>query len=1080
MQEGFYNVATVAKLFGVDPETVRRWARSGVVPSVKKKSSSHWTFPKKEIDDLIDQGIRPGEPELVAPRNAIAVRDYDLNSRGVVPSPDYFVKIVQHIAEFVEGMGDVEVVDGPHDKKRDVIGYRRTRYQKRELCYIQCKKMVKITEDTLKKELDDLKNYLADPKKLPFDKPDKIYFALSTNVPAGVRDKLKKYCRDTLGMPLHFWCPRELNTKIQSDLRVQRLIEPELDAQSDLSAGIESGSHKQQQAVYNDQDEKLNESLIVKSGELIEQGKTQEAKDFLLELIGKLSIEPATNRKDLAKAYNNLALCYTKMSPDHDEAKAIEHFEKALELNPELFKARGNLILAYLRVDPDAKATELRYHRSKLETFVNDKDMPDNDYFFVVYVLSASLEAVDGAPAAISFMEKIMKSATVKARGLQDDKDMLHVLAFLYFRNRDSDKARKIVDATLKKDPKHFESQYLDVLLKLLESFGEHDRSGHDVLPDFKDGDKIEAAFETLTQLVERAKVEARGEMIDELKHNLFLCYTWLQRFGKKIPPAKKPEVRDEMGLVRFSNDVYEKRFREAFEIYQDAVKNLNLSPNDKMDVADMFMHYGAPEYAQKIFDENEDLLKGSFSYWINRSTIEVLIGNTDLAKEYSFRARDMTKPDDKDRETVLGHVGAVLLRDPKEGDRIMQNAFQMQEEFPEDKILTGYNTETDHDKIIEIMMSGKERMERIAADYENNSIPSYTLQKIQGKTFFECWANRHPGFPWIATEPAPVFYEQQLSALRKKQPLILDYQSLLSLSQAKLLGYLERITSNIWIDFKLFEKIQTELLRNEHPVLREVWEYIRSARVQFYFSEITLSPELQKLEQFLESWLVRSIEIARQEKMTFVSDDLRTMKFALNQDATAVNTFGILTYLKSEKLLDKKAYSKKLGQLAKCFYTFIAFDADDLHEIVWQDDYEITSGSYHLVNQIHRPGSEGASFMNVFTGFIVQLWRSGATSDDKVKWLGFITEQTTSYIKVETEKGEKPNEEMQEIVSAFSNIWVAAIRAAATVDDLEMLKEKLDDLTGEILEGAKESIAAAIDARIKSLKPPQVQGSHT
>jgi len=93
MQEGFYNVAAVAKLFGVDPETVRRWARSGAIPSVKKKSSSHWTFPKKEIDDLIDQGIRPGEPELVAPRNAIAVRDYDLNSRGVVPSPDYFVKM---------------------------------------------------------------------------------------------------------------------------------------------------------------------------------------------------------------------------------------------------------------------------------------------------------------------------------------------------------------------------------------------------------------------------------------------------------------------------------------------------------------------------------------------------------------------------------------------------------------------------------------------------------------------------------------------------------------------------------------------------------------------------------------------------------------------------------------------------------------------------------------------------------------------------------------------------------------------------------------------------------------------------
>jgi excisionase family DNA binding protein len=1076
MQEGLYKASAVAKLFGVNVETVRRWARSGELPSVKKKGSSHWMFPKKEVDDLLEQGVRPGEPELDAPRTALAARNYDLNSSGVVPTPEYFVTIVHHIAEFVESMEDVEVVDGPHDKKRDIIGYRRTRYQKRELCYIQCKKMRIITEEVLKKELDDLKKYLDDPKKQPLDKPEKIYFALSTNVPAGVRDKLKKHCQELLGIPLHFWCPKELNAKIQSDSRVQRLIEPNINVPTHVTTEVEGGAYRlKQDAVYSDQDNKLNESLIVKSGELIEQGKTLEAKDFLLELIGKLNTDTAANRKDLAKAYNNLALCYTKTALDQDETKAIEYFEKALELNADLFKARGNLILALLRVSPKDNAQQISFHRTKLEDLLKDKKMPDNDYFFVVYVLSASLEAIDGAPAAIVLMEKVMKSAVVKKRGLQDDKDMLHILAFLYFRNHDLAAAKKIVDGTLAKDPKHFESLYLSVLIKLLESFGDSDRSGHDVLPNFKDAKKIEAAYETLVDLVERAKGEAREEMLNELKHNLFLCATWLQRFGKKVVlPTTQIEVHDEMGMVRFSKNVYDKQFREAFRVYQEAVTRLNLSANDKMQVADMFAHYGAPEYAQKIYDENEALLKNHHSFWINRSTIEVLIGNSDLAKEYSFRAKDMTTADDSDRETVLGHVGAILLRDSKEGDRIIQNAFQMQEEFPEDKILTGYNFDTDRDKVIEIMMNGKERMERIAADYENNSIPSYTLEKILNKTFFECWVSRHPGFPWIVTEPAPVFYEQQLSVLRKKHPLILDYQSLLSLGQAKMLGYLERITDEIWIDFKLFEKIQVELLKSEHPVLREVWDYIRSPRVGFYFNEITLSSELQKMERFLDIWLLRSIEIARQEKMTFVSDDLRTMKFALNQGVSAVNTFGILNYLKGEKLLDKKAYSKKLGQLAKCFYTFIAFDPEDLHEIVWQDDYEITGGSFHLIAQLHRPGSEAVSFMKVFTGFIIHLWRSGATSDDKVKWLGLITEQSTLYIKAETEKQEKSEEEMRAIVSAFSDIWVAAIRAAANVDDLKMLRDKLDDITGEILEGAKASIATTIDVRIKALEKPK------
>jgi excisionase family DNA binding protein len=167
MDTKLYKVAEVATLFDVTPETVRRWARSGSLPSVKKTGSSHWLFSKKEIDDMIEEGRRPDDLELATPRTAIADRDYDLNSSSTVPSADYFVKIVYHIAAFAEKMEDVEIVDGPYDKKRDIIGYKRVRYQKRELQYIQCKKKKDITEDSLKKELKDLKTYLDDPRKQP-------------------------------------------------------------------------------------------------------------------------------------------------------------------------------------------------------------------------------------------------------------------------------------------------------------------------------------------------------------------------------------------------------------------------------------------------------------------------------------------------------------------------------------------------------------------------------------------------------------------------------------------------------------------------------------------------------------------------------------------------------------------------------------------------------------------------------------------------------------------------------------------------------------------------------------------------
>jgi hypothetical protein len=169
--------------------------------------------------------------------------------------------------------------------------------------------------------------------------------------------------------------------------------------------------------------------------------------------------------------------------------------------------------------------------------------------------------------------------------------------------------------------------------------------------------------------------------------------------------------------------------------------------------------------------------------------------------------------------------------------------------------------------------------------------------------------------FPLAVTEPAPAFYQEQFRLLREKRDVILDYQSLLSLTQAKMLGYLERIVGEIYVDFGFFEKVQAELFKTEHSILKEAWSYLRSSRVKFLYNDIELSGDLQKLQGTLDAWLLRSIKFAERRGMVFVCDDLLIYRLALTDGVDAVNTFGILLHLKSEKLIDKKAYSKKIGQ---------------------------------------------------------------------------------------------------------------------------------------------------------------------
>lgn len=125
-----------------------------------------------------------------------------------VLSPEEFVNFCLWLAIDSGEYKNVELYDGPGDKNRDVIGYS---FEK-EIDYFQCKRYKKSpVYGELKAELDELNLHI---QLQEIKRPRSIYFVLSTDASAKVKDDIKKYAR-YVGLPEPiFWEHNILDKKI--------------------------------------------------------------------------------------------------------------------------------------------------------------------------------------------------------------------------------------------------------------------------------------------------------------------------------------------------------------------------------------------------------------------------------------------------------------------------------------------------------------------------------------------------------------------------------------------------------------------------------------------------------------------------------------------------------------------------------------------------------------------------------------------------------------------------------------------------------------------------------------------------
>lgn len=1058
-----FSVRQAADFLGVHIETLRRWDREGKLPAVRVGRSNHRRYEKKELEK-----IKKGVNNQNHPTSIYADRIIDFHSTAV-PDSEYFTRIILSIAEKVEKFVDCERVDGPYDKKRDILGYEITRYNKRNRVYIQCKHVKDITEGILRKEVDGLYQNIIE-QKIP--KPSKLIFALSSNVNATIRDSIRIHVEQLLGISqsrVVFWCPTELDNKIKGEQSIlERFI---------MTGSVNTNNNQIENTNKTPIDESIKRNLL-RSKQLIQERQFQEAEERLHTLLGNIP-EGEEFAKKKAKVFNNLGLCY-KWDGKHDDnyKKAIDTFSKALDLDPTLIEAQCNLantLLLTHNKENDNKAWNLI---NKLWQDVGAQ----SEIVIITYIQTYSIKF--GKVKGLEEAEKIRQLVSSKGKPeLTEHPGFWHFLASTYFFTEQMDKAQEMVDKILAQNEFDVDGVYLQAMIKMHRA-KQVSKGFDDFIDNYKNSQEIRTVESLLKNAYQLAKEEKRYDLLPEIYHNWDVCRLWLWKTsGEKLEnleyPLPESTKIDIHKISKIPERLLSKDYEGAYSAYKEISSEQETSPTGKINIAWIFNDYGYPEIALRILNEIEITSDLPYKYWLFKSICYVLTENKPQAIENCNTAKKVTKEkgDDDGLKVVLSHTGAILLRYQKEGDRLLQNAIEFDNQFPAEKaiIKLDINDEKDKDFIKDSMFQRKQWFENILNTYLTNPLPVYPLEESFKRPFVELWEGRGVNFPWEYHIPSDDYQKKLIELLESQNELIFDYMSLLTLVKANLLGYAERTKKKMYVHRLTFEKIQRELIQYESKPLRKLWDYLRkSSQIQIIASNEELDNKLQDLSKMFEPWLLQTIQLAKNKNYILVTDDLRLSRAITNEGVKVINSFTFLIFAQYKKWIEKKDYSQILGEIADCVYSFLPFNYEDLHEIIWQDDYKLTRRSYHLIHQLFLPGSGIISFINVFIDFIRQLWQSGALSEDKIFWIKFITEEVNFLFKKWEDEKISVTDETREFINRFALMWGIAVKSG-NLSDLKSLKEEIESVPNDsLLSKIKPSIVKHIELRSQELQSKQ------
>lgn len=812
--------------------------------------------------------------------------------------------------------------------------------------------------------------------------------------------------------------------------------------------------------------------------DLLDRGSIGEAKTLLFKTLGKIEDKPDFGN-ELAKVYNNIGVACSIEDRLDD---AISYFRKAVRANTDFIIAVKNLAAVHINKSQKLSEQEAKSELDKAQEILQPLMVgaEKNQDPAILQVYLKLVRAKEGISGVIGFIEK----GTQYSQLFTSDDILSLTVGHFYLEAGQLDNALKFADISckLKRDIESLLLRGRVMLAIALEKDAVPYAVGYsDIAPEFQKKTHLNKAKADFDEAMSVAREKELMLFYDEVFYFQNVVRTWLGEQKLKRMALPISDIPHESTLGDKFLEAVEVFRKRDFEVSVSLLKSLpdfdKISYKETIRIARAFLYNGCPEIALDLFQkiEKEATSKHDFQYWLDISLVEVLLGDKNKAILAASKARGFAEqlPKGPAVQMVLSHYGAVMLRYAFEegGDRLLEGALAFDEKFPELKSIQKIDFRKDKGKIIKMIQDRREWANKIKEIYVQQPIPSYFLQKTFKKPYIAVWSGRDPEMPFEYTLPSVEFRKELEGNYSKDKVFVFDYLSLLTLSKLNLLNDIEKICPRMEISFSLFQKIQEELLQEENESLRRLWNFLRgNTAIKVIKNVLKDKLKGQKIDDLFEEWLIDSMTIAKKKGTIMVTDDFRLYRFLKSEAIIPLNTWLIIQKIREQGLLDSTMYSKAVGKLAECFYTFLSFSGDDLYVIVAEDDFKLRARSYHLINQIFLPGSDLKSFSTVFLQFISKMWRPGLRTEDKIYWIGYISNIFAELVS-RAVVARTPIQPILETTPYFGSLWAVAIKSA-TKEELIKLDRKLPEILAKpVFVKVKENATKQISERLEELK---------
>lgn len=795
----------------------------------------------------------------------------------------------------------------------------------------------------------------------------------------------------------------------------------------------------------NETDEEIDLALSY-----LKKGEIEQAKERFFLILGKVQGRADLNHQ-LARVYNNIGVAFNVEKKTDD---AIEYFKKAIATENDFIKAQTNLASGYLLkveeirdlIEKEQDQTEKKNLEEQLNKNLEKakaiivplwENFEKTNDPIVLQKYMHLLRVELGIGKVAEFIEKQVKKD--QGRKIFNSNGTLAFIAGeTYLASYKPDEALHYANLACKLDP-DVETLVLRGRVRIaLALKDDTDRAHEDykeITPPFTKKGNLKKAQADFDAALEVAIKKEQKFWYSELGYFLRLTSIWL---GDTDYRGNQPSnlESDKSALGQEFLKVIQLFRSGDIELSYPALKALpqfdSLPYEEIFRYARVYLNNGFPEIALDLFKRIEDqsIARGDYFYWFDMSLIYVLLGYKNQAIMAASRAKELAKGNG--RRLAFSHFGAVLSRyaDEEGGDRLLENAFEFKNEFPELDIIKSFDYNKEKEKIIKTINDRAEWVKNIKEIFRSQPIPSYYLEKIFKKPYIDVWRGRDPELNIDYTVNNEEVMAELENNFTKGKVFVFDYVSLLTMSKLNLLNDLEAFFPEMQISFSLFQKIQEELAQVEDPTLRRLWEFLRKTKA---IKKVKRIPNRHlvndRSEDIFDSWLIEEIKLAKSSKAVMVTDDFRMLRYLKSESVYSVNTWLILQKAQKNGILDSRMYSRALGELASCFYLFISFNGDDLYLIAADDNFKLKPRTYHLINQIFLPGTYYKSFSEVFVKFIWNLWKAGAISEDKVFWLGYLSDILGELVEKNLMASPEEKQAVFATSSDFGAMWSIAIK---------------------------------------------------